>query len=214
AGARPSLCATSAERLERVRAKVEAVGGESLAMPCDIRDPAAVEEWVAETTRNLGPPRVLVNNASVLGSRTELRHAPIDEWRAVLDVNLTGSLIVAQAVLTRMLRRGSGSIINVSSGAAVPPRRNWGAYGVSKSALEALSANLASELEGSGVRVNVVDPGSMRTAMRAEAYPDEDPAELKEPAAVAPLFLWLASDASSGVTGQRFQADEWLAGRR
>jgi NAD(P)-dependent dehydrogenase (short-subunit alcohol dehydrogenase family) len=214
AGAKPSLCATSAPALDTVRDRIAAIGGECVAMPCDVRDDAAVEDWLAETTRKLGPPRVLVNNASVLGSRGELRDFDVDEWRSIVDVNLTGTLVVTQPVLEPMLKAGSGSIVNVSSGAAVPPRRNWGAYAVSKSALEALSANLASELEGSGVRVNVVDPGAMRTEMRANAYPDEDPMRLKEPSSIAPLFLWLASPAARGVTGQRFQADEWLGSQR
>src|SRR5690554_1975855 len=109
-----------------------------------------------------------------------------------------------------MLPAGNGSIINVSSGAAIPPRPGWGAYAVSKYALEGFSRNLAAELEGSGIRVNIVDPGAMRTDMRAAAYPDEDPGTLKEPEAIAPLFLWLAGDGSQGTTGQRFQADEWL----
>jgi NAD(P)-dependent dehydrogenase (short-subunit alcohol dehydrogenase family) len=117
----------------------------------------------------------------------------VAEWRRTLEVNLTGAFLVTRAVLPHLRAAGAGSIINVSSGAALPPRRSWGAYAVAKQALDGLSLNLAAELEGSGIRVNVVDPGSMRTPMRAAAY----------------LFLWLASDASAGVTGRRLRADEW-----
>jgi NAD(P)-dependent dehydrogenase (short-subunit alcohol dehydrogenase family) len=214
AGAKLSLCATSAAGLDAMLGTISGLGAPPLVHACDIRDPAAVADWASETHRKLGPPEVLVNNASILGSRVRLNEYDLVEWRSVVDVNLSGALIVSQAVLGAMLDAGTGSIINVSSGAAVSPRREWGAYAVSKSALEALSANLAAELKGSGVRVNVVDPGAMRTEMRAAAYPEEDPGRLKEPAAIAPLFIWLSSREARDVTGQRFQADEWLASRR
>ncbi|MGH7539835.1 MAG: SDR family oxidoreductase, partial [Gemmatimonadota bacterium] len=85
----------------------------------------------------------------------------------------------------------------------------WGAYCASKNGLEALSELMAGELEESGVRVNTVDPGSMRTSMRADAYPDEDPATLPEPMEVTDVFVYLASDRSAGVTGRRFRAKEF-----
>lgn len=127
-----------------------------------------------------------------------------------MAANLNGTFNVTRAVAPLMVGAGSGSVINVSSGASLPPRVNWGAYAVSKAAVDAFSYNLAAELNGSGVRVNIVDPGAMRTSMRADAYPAEDPTTLKEAESIVPLFLWLATDRSRGVTGQRFQADEWL----
>lgn len=209
AGARLSLCARKEPSFERL--EVHGIGhGRVLTAAVDVRDERQVEEWIARTTGELGPPHVLINNASVLGPRLPLVEVPPDEWREALEVNLTGAFLTSRAVLGPMLAAGRGCIINISSGAAIPPRRGWGAYAISKSAMETFSRNLAAEVEGTGVRVNIVDPGAMRTDMRAEAYPDEDPATLKEPSAIAPLLLWLASEDAVGVTGKRFQADEWL----
>jgi NAD(P)-dependent dehydrogenase (short-subunit alcohol dehydrogenase family) len=209
AGASVSICARSADRLEAARAAVSALGHPCLAARVDITNEKAVGEWVRRTIDELGTPNTLVNNASVLGERVPLARYPLADWRRTLEVNVTGTLIVTQAVLGAMLGRRRGSIINVSSGAAVPPRVGWGAYGVSKDALDGLSLNLAKEVEDTGVRVNVVDPGAMRTTMRAAAYPDEDPSTLKEPAAIVPVFLWLASDSAQEITGRRIRADEW-----
>jgi NAD(P)-dependent dehydrogenase (short-subunit alcohol dehydrogenase family) len=210
-GARVSICARREESLRGTAEAVRAWGAECLARGVDVADEAAVDAWVAATARVLGDPATLVNNASLLGPRVPLREYPTNAWREVLATNLTGAFLCTRAVLPHLLRRGSGSIVNVSSGAALPPREEWGAYAVSKQALEGLSLNLAAELRGTGVRVNVVDPGSMRTGMRAAAYPEEDPATVKDPARTAGLFLWLASDASAAVSGERFRADAWEA---
>lgn len=213
AGAPVGICARGGPALDRVAEEVRRHGGRCFARAVDVADPDAVEGWVDEATADLGPPQVLVNNASLLGPRVPLAEYGVDEWRQVLEVNLTGTFVVTRAVLPRMVRQGSGSIINVSSGAAAPPRERWGAYAVSKQAVEGLTFNWAREMQGSGVRLNVVDPGAMRTGMRAAAYPDEDPATVKTPGELVSLFLWLAGEASAGVTGRRFQADEWIAAR-
>jgi NAD(P)-dependent dehydrogenase (short-subunit alcohol dehydrogenase family) len=109
--------------------------------------------------------------------------------------------------LPAMIEPG-GSIINVTSDAGVVGYPGWGAYGISKFGLEGLSQTWAAELEGSGVRVNWVDPGSMNTAMHRAAEPEEDPGQWADPATVTGVFIFLASDESSGVTGKRFQAQE------
>jgi NAD(P)-dependent dehydrogenase (short-subunit alcohol dehydrogenase family) len=211
AGARLSICARSERSLTEITGRLEALAAPYLARAVDVAREEEVDRWIGDTERELGTPHVLVNNASILGPRAPLAEHPLDAWRQVLDVNLTGTFIATKRVVRAMRSRGSGSIINVSSGAAVPPRVNWGAYAISKDALEGLSWNFAGELAGTNIRVNVVDPGAMRTEMRAEAYPDEDPATLKEPASIVPLFFWLAGDGSREVTGQRFQADRWIA---
>lgn len=208
-GARLSLCARSAPALADVEARVRKLGADCFSRPLDVARADEVERWVEETVQRLGPPDVLINNASVLGPRAPLEKYPVSDWTRVLEVNLTGAFLACRAVLPHMVARGSGSIINVSSGAALPPRVRWGAYAISKGALETLTRNLAEELKGTGVRVNCVDPGAMRTRMRAEAYPEEDPASLKSAEETAELFVWLAGEASGGTTGRRFRADDW-----
>lgn len=212
-GARVAICARSGDSLRGVSAEVQEAGGTCLPAAVDVTDTDAVERWADEAARELGEPAVLINNASVLGPRAPLAEHSPGEWRETLDVNLTGTFLVTRAVLPRMLRAGQGSIVNVSSGAAVPPRTRWGAYAVSKLALEGFTQNLAAELDGTGVRVNAVDPGAMRTGMRATAYPEEDPRTLKRPEDTVGVFLWLASPASRGVTGERLRADDWPNGR-
>lgn len=208
-GARLVLCARSSKDLEKVALELTKDGAEVEIGPVDVSDEAAVAALVARASARFGPITTLINNASVLGSRVPLREHSTDEWRQVLEVNLTGTLVPIQAVLPGMREEGRGSIINVSSGVGNMARERWGAYAVSKWGVEALSRNLALEEEEAGIRVNIVDPGRLRTQMRQAAYPEEDPKDPAPPEAAIPVFLWLASDASRGITGERFQALEW-----
>jgi NAD(P)-dependent dehydrogenase (short-subunit alcohol dehydrogenase family) len=210
-GAAVSVCARSGGELDDLRRDLARYALSIQTSVVDVTEEEEVLRWVAEVERALGTPTVLVNNASVLGSRVPLSRYDLAEWRRTLEVNLTGSFIVARSVLPSMQRAGSGCIIQLSSGAAVPPRKEWGAYAVSKLAADGLALNLAAELEGTGIRVNAVDPGAMRTEMRADAYPEEDPTSLEPPSARTRIFLWLASPAAAAVTGQRLRAADWKA---
>jgi NAD(P)-dependent dehydrogenase (short-subunit alcohol dehydrogenase family) len=205
AGASLVLCARG-EELHAVADSLRARGVRVVAARVDVTDAVAVASLVSEA-ESVAPVSVLVNNASLVGARHSLSDVSLEEWRRVLDVNVTGPLIATQAVLPGMRAAGRGSIINVTSGVGNVPRAHWGAYGVSKWALESFTRNLALE-EGEGIRVNMVDPGAMRTDMRSAAYPEEDADSLPVPEEVTDVFLWLASGAST-VTGERFRAQEW-----
>lgn len=204
-GAAVSLCARGIEDLREVRDELRADGARCLAVEADVSEGADVERWIGATLDEFGRVDAVVNNASVLGPRVEIEEYPEDDWRFVLDVNLTGAFLVARAAVDP-LRDTGGSLINVSSGVGDHGRPRWGAYCVSKNGLEALSEMMAGELEEDGVRVNAVDPGSMRTEMRQAAYPVEDPTTNPTPYEVTDVFVWLASDASEGVTGERYRA--------
>lgn len=204
-GAAVSLCARGIEDLHEVRDELRADGARCLAVEADVSEGADVERWIGATLDEFGRVDAVVNNASVLGPRVEIEEYPEDDWRFVLDVNLTGAFLVARAAVDP-LRETGGSLINVSSGVGDHGRPRWGAYCVSKNGLEALSEMMAGELEEDGVRVNAVDPGSMRTEMRQAAYPEEDPMTNPTPYEVTDVFVWLASDASEGVTGERYRA--------
>jgi NAD(P)-dependent dehydrogenase (short-subunit alcohol dehydrogenase family) len=211
AGARLALCARDARRLEAVAARARERGAECLEHIVDIRDEPALARWAAAARERWGTVDVLINNASVLGPRVPLADHPADAWREVMEVNLTGAFLATRAVLPAMLDAGRGVILNVSSGAAIPPRREWGAYAVSKHALEGFTLNLAAELEGTGIRVHAVDPGAMRTSMRAAAYPAEAPEQVKPADAAAAVFLWLATCPADVASGTRFRADAFQA---
>jgi NAD(P)-dependent dehydrogenase (short-subunit alcohol dehydrogenase family) len=209
AGARLVLCARGEAALREAAGELEARGTEVEWGAVDVADEQAVGRLMARAVDRFGAVSVLVNNASLLGPRVPLREHGLDEWRRVLEVNLTGALIPIQAVLPGMRAAGGGSIINVSSGVGNVTRASWGAYAVSKWGVEALSGNLALEEAEAGVRVNIVDPGRLRTEMRRAAYPGEDPSRPAPPGEAVGVFLWLASPESAGVTGQRFEALAW-----
>jgi NAD(P)-dependent dehydrogenase (short-subunit alcohol dehydrogenase family) len=137
---------------------------------------------------------------------------PLDDFRNVLEVNLIAPYVLIKNLLPSMVEHG-GSIINVTSDAGRVGYPGWGAYGISKFGIEGMSQTWASELKESGVRVNCVDPGDMNTAMHRAAEPDEDPSKWTDPADVTGVFIYLASDKSRAVTGQRFQAQAKNWGR-
>ena len=190
-----------------VAEEIEGLGTEVHTVAADVSKGEDARRLVDEAVGRFGGIDVLVNNAGVLGPRVAIEDYPEDEWRRVIDANLTGPYLVSRAAIPHMGE--GGSIINVVSGVSVDGRAEWGAYSVSKFGMEGLSQILAAELEDRGIRSNAVDPGGMRTGMRAAAYPEEDPQTRITPEENTAVFLYLASDESKSVTGQRFKAQEF-----
>lgn len=151
----------------------------------------------------------LLHNASILGERVPIEHYDMNTWAKVMHVNFTNVCYLTR-ILTPLLRLApSARTIFTSSGVGATPRAYWGAYSVSKYAMEGFAKLLAEELGGtSEIRTNILNPGGTRTKMRAAAYPNEDPATLIEPAALMPLYLYLMSNncEENGVTFDR----RWL----
>jgi NAD(P)-dependent dehydrogenase (short-subunit alcohol dehydrogenase family) len=197
----------SEEGIRPVAGEVEELGVEVLAVAADVSRGEDVRRLVEGAVGRFGGIDVLVNNAGLLGPRVAIEEYPEEEWRRVIDANLTGPYLVSKATIP-YLNEGA-SIINVVSGVSVEGRAGWGAYSVSKFGVEGLSQILAAELECRGVRSNAVDPGGMRTDMRAAAYPEEDPQTRITPEENTAVFVYLASDESKGVTGRRFKAQEF-----
>ena len=206
-GARVVVNARSEDSVRPVAGEVEDAGAEVLAVAADVSKGADVERLVGESVERFGKIDVLVNNAGLLGPRVAIEDYPEDEWRRIIDANLTGPFLVSKAAIPYL--SDGASIINVVSGVSVEGRAEWGAYSVSKFGMEGLNQILAAELAERGVRVNAVDPGGMRTDMRAAAYPEEDPKTRITPEENTAVFLYLASDESKGVTGERFKAQEF-----
>jgi NAD(P)-dependent dehydrogenase (short-subunit alcohol dehydrogenase family) len=127
---------------------------------------------------------------------------------------VTAPFLITRALVGQMLARNTGAIINVSSDAGVVGYPTWGAYGVSKAALDHLTRTWAAELQGTGVRINSVDPGDMDTDMKRATEPEGDATQWAKPETVTPVFVYLASDESAGVSGQRFEAQKYAAQAR
>ena len=206
-GARVVINSRSEESIHPVAEEAESLGAEVMALAADVSRGADVERLVGAAAERFGKIDVLVNNAGVLGPRVGIEEYPENEWRRVIDANLTGLFLVTKAAIPHMPE--GGSIVNVVSGVSVEGRAGWGAYSVSKFGVEGLTQVLAAELEERRIRANAVDPGGMRTEMRAAAYPEEDPTTRITPEENTVVFLYLASDESKGVTGRRFKAQEF-----
>ncbi|MSP41705.1 MAG: SDR family NAD(P)-dependent oxidoreductase [Deltaproteobacteria bacterium] len=204
AGARVFICGRNPSDVENTcrELAVDGVAG-------DIARVQDAQRIVQAALARFGAIDVLVNNASILGPRVAIADYPLATWDDVLRTNLTGLFLITHEVLPTMLARRSGSIINVTSGVGRLGKAKWGAYAVSKAGLEGFTQVLADEVKSAGIRVNSVNPAATRTAMRAQAYPDEDPLMLPTAESVVPLFLYLASDASVEVSGQSLNARDW-----
>ncbi|MFQ5529716.1 MAG: SDR family NAD(P)-dependent oxidoreductase [Gemmatimonadota bacterium] len=208
-GAAVSLCSRGAGRRDALSEELTAAGKAVLSVSVDVTSEADVAGWVDATIRRFGRVDALVNNASMLGPRVGVEAYPVDAWRSVVDVNLTGAFLCARGTIPA-LRATRGALVHVSSGVGDHGRPFWGAYCASKNGLEAMSEMLAGELAEDGIRSNAVDPGKMRTEMRAAAYPEEDPLTLPVPMDVTDVFLYLVSDEGRGVTGERFRAQDFI----
>lgn len=188
--------ATVAATSRDVRHLEDVVAGAPGVMPVamDLTDPGSIDHAAALIGERLGRVDLLVNNAGVLGGTGPLLDVdPADVARTV-TANVIGTLHLTHA-LRPLIPRG-GAIVNVTSGAA--GRAGWAGYAVSKAALDAATAVLRAELAPAGIRVVGVNPGGLRTAMRAAAYPQEDPATVPTPDSIVPLFAAIAAGADPG----------------
>ncbi|HEX9443393.1 MAG TPA: SDR family NAD(P)-dependent oxidoreductase [Candidatus Binatia bacterium] len=208
-GAKVFICARRKAELGRTAREIRAAGGEVSFLATDIAKAGAARRVVREARRRYGTIDVLVNNASLLGPRAPIVSYPLKDWEEVLRVNLTALFVLTQETLRIMIPRREGSIINVSSGVGRVGKARWGAYAASKFGVEGFTQVLADEVKESNIRANAVNPGATRTAMRAAAYPEEDPLSLPAPEDIAPVFVYLASDESAGVTGKSLDARAW-----
>ncbi|MDR7074923.1 SDR family NAD(P)-dependent oxidoreductase [Fictibacillus barbaricus] len=205
-----AICSRTEETIQEVKKEAVELGADVLALGADMSTAKDVERFVALTEEYYGKIDVLINNASILGPSPMpfLLDYPEHDFEEVLRVNTIGPFLVTRRVLPIMLQKQTGSIINITSEAGATGYAGWGAYGISKFALEGLTETWADEVRESGVRVNMVDPGEMDTEMHRLAVPDCD-YELARPEDITAVFGFLASDASSHITGQRFEAQEF-----
>ena len=210
AGATVILSGRNKSKLERVYDELEALPAAQPAIALlDLATATAADYDGLERiiSEEFGRLDGLVHCAGLLGDRTPLEQYDVPTWCKVLHVNLTAPFILTQVLLPDLRRSADASVIFVSSGVVHTSRPYWGVYAVAKTGLEAVRSMWSQELEGEpNIRINSVNPGRMRTPMRAAAYPAEDPNTLPAPAAVTGPFLYLLSALGRGTDGRYFDA--------
>ena len=209
-GATVVLLGPTEGRLEEVYDTIEAEGGPRPAISPFNLETAPAREYellFQHLDREFGRLDALLSNAAMLGSLTPVDHYDPELWARVLQVNLNAPFMLARTLLPLVRRSADGTLVFSSADPGLQGRAYWGAYGVSCAAVESLAGILADENEGQArVRVNVIDPGPVATALRRSAYPAEDPETLAAPEAVAPAYLYLLGADSAGLSGRRLRA--------
>jgi len=204
------LIGRSTPKLEAVHAEIVAAGApEASIAPLDLERALAPDYagLAAALLERYGRLDGLLHSAGILGTLTPIEHYDVPTWCRVLHVNLTAAFVLTQVLLPALKRSADASVVFTASTVGRRGRAYWGAYAVSKFALEGLAQVLADELEGiSRVRVNTLNPGRARTAMRRAAYPAEDLETLPPPEALTAPYIALLGPAGRGVTGGAFDA--------
>ncbi|MBS28522.1 MAG: oxidoreductase [Alphaproteobacteria bacterium] len=196
-GAHVILLARTVGGLEAVDDAIRKAGGQATLVPCDLTDFEVIDTLGPALLERFDKLDIFVGNAGLLGEMTPLTHYDAKAWHDVFDVNVHANWRLMRTLEPLLRRSDAGRAILVTSGAAANPRAFWGAYAVTKAALETLTRVWASELENTGVRVNLLNPGGTRTGMRAKAFPGEDPDTLKTPEDITGSFVELASPDST-----------------
>jgi NAD(P)-dependent dehydrogenase (short-subunit alcohol dehydrogenase family) len=178
--------------LEEVDDRVRAAGGRATLVPLDLAEGAALDRLGAALAERFGRLDVLVGNAAELGPLSPLGHVGPQAFERVMTVNATANYRLIRSLDPLLRAAEAGRVVFVTCAQARAGKPFWGAYAASKAALEALVLAYAAETRRTTVRVNLIDPGPLRTRLRATAYPGEDPQKLPEPATVAEAFVALA----------------------
>jgi 3-oxoacyl-[acyl-carrier protein] reductase len=218
AGAR--VIATAArEAAEAEAVAAGAASGRIIPMIADVTNEEDCARVVAIAHDRFGRLDMLVNNAGrgmkyvsqrFLTEPARFWETEPDVWRMIIDTNVNGPFLMARAAAPGMIAAGHGRIVNISMNHATMRRRGFSPYGPSKAALESETIIWAQDLEGTGVTVNALLPGgATATGMIPDGLPPEARTGLLDPGIVVPPLLWLASEASDGVTGRRLDASRW-----
>lgn len=214
------LAITGAAPSDALAATLQALGPGAIAIPADVSDPDAAAAAVAKTISTFGRLDVLINNAG-LGMRlisetfntkaTKFWEAAPDAWARIVDTNVNGPFLMTRAAVPHMLAQGFGKIINISTSDQTMVRQGYAPYGPTKAFLEAASRVWAADLAGTGIDVNVLLPGGAADTDLLPPSPNKKGADgnLLSPSVMRAPTLWLASDASNGITGARYIARFW-----
>lgn len=198
--------------LEELDDEIQKVGEPATLLTLDLRKGDTIDGLGPTLFERWGKLDILVANAAMLGPLSPLSHVTADAWQQVLDVNLNANWRLIRTLDPILKRSDAGRAIFVTSGAADGRHAYWGPYAISKAALECMAKMYAVECDNTPVRVSIVNPGATRTAMRAKAFPGEDPMTLPAPEDVAPLFVELARPQSM-IHGEVVRYRDWREAR-
>ncbi|MGE6441425.1 YciK family oxidoreductase [Psychrobacter sp. NPDC078409] len=205
-GATVLLLGRTSSKLEYVYDEIESLGGKQPAMlPMNLEGATYAEMQQLEglINKEVGQLDGILHNAGVLGQLTPLEMYDVDTFAQVMKVNFTATFMLTQALFPLLKDADHGSVVFTSSTVGTHPRAFWGAYALSKQAVEGMSDIFTQETQNTtNLRFNCVNPGGTRTNMRAHAYPGENPMSLKTPEDIMAGYVCLMSDESIGVRGQ------------
>jgi NAD(P)-dependent dehydrogenase (short-subunit alcohol dehydrogenase family) len=210
-GGRVVVVARGQARLHETVEEIRAAGGEAHALALDVGDKDAVHPLAGVAAALVGPIDVVVHAASTLGPLPMplLLDTACEDLTRVLDVNLVGPFRLTKALAGSMVVRRRGVVLFVTSDASVDGYPTWGAYGVSKAALDHLARIWAAEVASTGVKIFSVDPGEMNTRMHADAFPDADPKTFTDPGSIAMRIAQMIAAADRIDGGARLVAPAW-----
>jgi NAD(P)-dependent dehydrogenase (short-subunit alcohol dehydrogenase family) len=198
AGAHVIATGRTAGALEEVDDEIRAGGGEATLLTLNMKHGEKIDALGPTIFNRWGKLDILVANAGILGTLSPLGHVSVESWAETLEINLTANWRLIRTLDPVLKLSDAGRAIFVTSGAALAKNAYWGPYAVSKAGLEALAKTYAHEVATTPIRVNLINPGPIRTGMRGKAFPGEDPMTLKTPADIAPLFVRLAQSSHTG----------------
>jgi NAD(P)-dependent dehydrogenase (short-subunit alcohol dehydrogenase family) len=191
-GAHVIALARTVGGLEELDDAIRAAGSTATLLPLDLRKFEQIDQMGAALYQRFGRLDVLVGNAGVLGSLSPMGHFEPKVWAEVMDVNLTANWRLIRALDPLLRLSEAGRAIFTTCAAARETTPYWGAYAASKAALETMAKIYAGEMAKTNVRVNLVDPGIVATALRAQGFPGEDRSKLRSPEDVTEAFVSLA----------------------
>jgi NAD(P)-dependent dehydrogenase (short-subunit alcohol dehydrogenase family) len=202
-GAHVVALARTVGGLEELDDEIRAVGGQATLVPVDLSDYDAIDRLGAAIYERWKKLDVLIGNAGILGGLSPLGHVEPKTWDQVMAINVTANWRLIRSLDPLLRQSDAGRVVFLSSGAAHKCKAYWGPYSVSKAAVEALVRTYVAETMQTPITGMLVNPGPMRTAMRAQAMPGEDPQTLPHPSEIAPFLVDLASPENTA-NGQLF----------
>ena len=211
-GATVILLGKTSSKLEKVYDEIEKLGYPTPSislMDLLLADANDYQELIDNLIKEFNQLDGLLLNAAILGDRSPIEQYDVQKWLETIHINLTSQFILVKTLLPALKKSDNASVVFTSSGVGKTGKAFWGAYSVSKFGVEGLCQILAEEFDNdSSVRFNCINPGAVRTKMRKEAYPLENPDDLPTPDMIMEKYLWLMSDASKNISGKSFDCQQ------